>query len=61
VLLSCSFSAFTNLCKDFVNEKLQQYFIELTLKAEQEEYVKEGIQWTPIKVQLLCCCGHSLL
>lgn len=31
-----------------MNEKLQQYFIELTLKAEQEDYVKEGIQWTPI-------------
>lgn len=28
---------------------MQQFFIELTLKAEQEEYVKEGIQWTPIK------------
>jgi hypothetical protein len=24
-------------------------FIELTLKLEQEEYVKEGIQWTPIQ------------
>jgi myosin-1 len=32
-----------------VNEKLQQFFIELTLKAEQEEYEKEGIKWTPIK------------
>jgi hypothetical protein len=32
-----------------VNEKLQQVFIELTLKMEQEEYVKEGIQWTPIQ------------
>jgi hypothetical protein len=31
-----------------VNEKLQQIFIELTLKAEQEEYVSEGIKWTPI-------------
>jgi myosin-1 len=31
-----------------VNEKLQQIFIELTLKAEQEEYVAEGIQWTPV-------------
>jgi myosin-1 len=31
-----------------VNEKLQQVFIELTLKSEQEEYVREGIQWTPI-------------
>lgn len=32
-----------------MNEKLQQVFIELTLKLEQEEYVKEGIQWTPIQ------------
>jgi hypothetical protein len=31
-----------------VNEKLQQIFIELTLKAEQEEYEREGIKWTPI-------------
>jgi myosin I len=28
---------------------LQQIFIELTLKAEQEEYVREQIKWTPIK------------
>jgi myosin-1 len=41
---------FVTCCSDFVNEKLQQYFIELTLKAEQEEYVKEGIQWTPMSV-----------
>jgi myosin-1 len=34
---------------NFVNEKLQQIFIELTLKAEQEEYVAEGIKWTPIE------------
>jgi myosin-1 len=32
-----------------VNEKLQQVFIELTLKSEQEEYVREGIKWEPIK------------
>lgn len=32
-----------------MNEKLQQIFIELTLKAEQEEYVREQIKWTPIK------------
>ncbi len=31
-----------------MNEKLQQIFIELTLKSEQEEYVNEGIHWTPI-------------
>jgi myosin-1 len=32
-----------------VNEKLQQFFIELTIKAEQEEYNKEGIKWEPIQ------------
>lgn len=37
-----------NFSINFVNEKLQQVFIELTLKAEQEEYVSEGIVWTPI-------------
>lgn len=32
-----------------MNEKLQQIFIQLTLKTEQEEYVREQITWTPIK------------
>jgi len=36
-------------CINLCNEKLQQVFIELTLKSEQEEYVKEGIEWTPVK------------
>ncbi|XP_029466790.1 LOW QUALITY PROTEIN: unconventional myosin-If [Rhinatrema bivittatum] len=42
-------NGFEQFCINFVNEKLQQIFIELTLKAEQEEYVQEGIQWTPIQ------------
>ncbi|ELR11773.1 myosin IF, putative [Acanthamoeba castellanii str. Neff] len=33
------------LCINFVNEKLQQIFIDLTLKTEQEEYQDEGIKW----------------
>lgn len=33
---------------NFVNEKLQQIFIELTLKGEQAEYLNEGIKWTPV-------------
>lgn len=37
-----------NFSINFVNEKLQQIFIELTLKAEQEEYVNEGIKWNAI-------------
>ena len=41
-------NGFEQFCINFVNEKLQQIFIELTLKAEQEEYVSEGIKWTPI-------------
>ncbi|VDD93459.1 unnamed protein product [Enterobius vermicularis] len=41
-------NGFEQFCINFVNEKLQQVFIELTLKAEQEEYVSEGIVWTPI-------------
>lgn len=41
-------NGFEQFCINFVNEKLQQIFIELTLKAEQEEYVDEGIKWTPI-------------
>ncbi|CAM5133501.1 unnamed protein product [Natator depressus] len=41
-------NGFEQFCINFVNEKLQQIFIELTLKAEQEEYVQEGIRWNPI-------------
>eukprot|EP00730_Choanoeca_flexa_P019151 TRINITY_DN9345_c0_g3_i1.p1 TRINITY_DN9345_c0_g3~~TRINITY_DN9345_c0_g3_i1.p1 ORF type:complete len:1057 (+),score=322.91 TRINITY_DN9345_c0_g3_i1:85-3255(+) len=42
-------NGFEQFCINFVNEKLQQIFINLTLKAEQEEYVSEGIKWTPIE------------
>ncbi|XP_029562999.1 unconventional myosin-If [Salmo trutta] len=42
-------NGFEQFCINFVNEKLQQIFIELTLKAEQEEYVQEGIKWKPIE------------
>ena len=42
-------NSFEQLCINYVNEKLQQIFIELTLKAEQDDYTSEGIQWVPIK------------
>lgn len=41
-------NSFEQFCINYCNEKLQQIFIELTLKQEQEEYQREGIQWTPI-------------
>ncbi|XP_004466213.2 unconventional myosin-Ia [Dasypus novemcinctus] len=45
ILLNNSFEQFViNYC----NEKLQQVFIELTLKEEQEEYNREGIPWTKV-------------
>mmetsp|Transcript_3502 Transcript_3502/g.4001 ORF Transcript_3502/g.4001 Transcript_3502/m.4001 type:complete len:1011 (-) Transcript_3502:100-3132(-) len=51
------FNSFEQLCINYCNEKLQQYFIQLTLKAEQEEYAKEGIQWKQIDYfnnQIVC-------
>jgi myosin-1 len=50
-------NSFEQLCINYVNEKLQQIFIELTLKAEQEEYVREQIKWTPIKCKSLAADG----
>lgn len=42
-------NSFEQICINYVNEKLQQIFIQLTLKSEQDTYQKEQIQWTPIK------------
>ncbi|KAJ5124850.1 Myosin tail 2 [Penicillium bovifimosum] len=42
-------NSFEQLCINYVNEKLQQIFIQLTLKAEQDEYAREQIKWTPIE------------
>ncbi|XP_075445447.1 unconventional myosin-Ic isoform X3 [Ascaphus truei] len=40
---------FEQFCINYCNEKLQQLFIELTLKSEQEEYESEGIAWEPVQ------------
>ncbi|KAK9503588.1 hypothetical protein O3M35_010117 [Rhynocoris fuscipes] len=42
-------NSFEQFCINYCNEKLQQLFIELTLKSEQEEYLKEGIEWEPVE------------
>uniref|UniRef100_A0A4W3ITL5 Myosin Ic, paralog b n=1 Tax=Callorhinchus milii TaxID=7868 RepID=A0A4W3ITL5_CALMI len=43
------FHSFEQFCINYCNEKLQQLFIELTLKSEQEEYESEGIAWEPVQ------------
>ncbi|KAG9487068.1 unconventional myosin-Ih [Eleutherodactylus coqui] len=42
-------NSFEQFCINYCNEKLQQLFIAITLKAEQEEYETEGIEWEPIQ------------
>ncbi|KAI1902891.1 hypothetical protein AGOR_G00020980 [Albula goreensis] len=39
------------LCINYANEKLQQHFVAHYLKAQQEEYVSEGLKWSFIKYQ----------
>nr|XP_026690798.1 unconventional myosin-Id isoform X1 [Ciona intestinalis] len=41
-------NSFEQFCINYCNEKLQQLFIELVLKQEQEEYLREGIDWPNI-------------
>ena len=42
-------NSFEQFCINYCNEKLQQLFIELVLKQQQEEYRKEGIDWVPVE------------
>ena len=42
---------------NYCNEKLQQLFIELVLKQEQQEYMREGIAWKNVDYfnnQIIC-------
>ncbi len=50
-------NSFEQFCINYCNEKLQQLFIELVLKQEQEEYRREGIAWQNIDYfnnQIIC-------
>lgn len=50
-------NSFEQFCINYCNEKLQQLFIELVLKQEQEEYRREGIEWQDIDYfnnQIIC-------
>lgn len=50
-------NSFEQFCINYCNEKLQQLFIELVLKQQQEEYEKEGIKWVHVEYfnnQVIC-------
>lgn len=41
-------NSFEQLCINYANENLQQFFVRHIFKIEQEQYEKEGITWNNI-------------
>ena len=44
-------NSFEQLCINFANEKLQQFFLRFIFKAEESLYYEECVQWTSIEYQ----------
>ncbi|VDM21551.1 unnamed protein product [Hydatigera taeniaeformis] len=42
-------NSFEQLCINYANENIQQYFVRHIFKLEQDEYLTEGINWTHIR------------
>ncbi|CAE7567292.1 XI-2 [Symbiodinium natans] len=60
-------NSFEQLCINLANERLQQYFVENVLTAEQNLYRREGLPWTGLNlpdsmpvVTAIACCFKTL-
>ena len=45
------FNSFEQLCINFTNEKLQQFFLQSVFRAEQDEHAKEAVELSKIEIQ----------
>ena len=43
-----NFNSFEQLCINYLDEKIQQFYVQSVFKLEQEEYLREEIGWTYI-------------